>query len=142
MKGKLSLLVGGAIGYVLGTRAGREQYDKIVAQAQGLWGSPKVQDAKAQAQDFAKEKGPQVTQKVADAASGAASAAQDKVTGSSGDSSSTSSTGGSGTSGTSGGTTTGTSTGTSTSTGTTSSTGTTGTGGTTTGAKPTSPPTT
>jgi hypothetical protein len=83
MKGKLSLLVGGAIGYVLGTRAGREQYDKIVAQAQGLWGNPKVQDAKAQAQDFAKQKGPEVGQKVAGAASGAASAAQDKVGGSS-----------------------------------------------------------
>lgn len=81
MKGKLSLLVGGAIGYVLGTRAGREQYDKIVAQAQGLWGNPKVQDAKVQAQDFAKEKGPEVGRKVADAASGAASAAQDKVGG-------------------------------------------------------------
>jgi hypothetical protein len=97
MKGKLGLLVGGAIGYVLGTRAGREQYDKIIAQGQSLWGSPKVQDAKAQAQDFAREKGPEMGQKVADAASGAASAAQDKVSGSgsgtTSESSSTSSTG-------------------------------------------------
>jgi len=90
MKGKLGLLVGGAIGYVLGTRAGREQYDKIVAQGQSLMGNPKVQDAKAQAQDFAKQKGPEVGQKVADAASGAASAAQDKVSGSNSKSSSTS----------------------------------------------------
>jgi hypothetical protein len=106
MKGKLSLLVGGAIGYVLGTRAGREQYDKIVAQAQGLWGNPKVQDAKAQAQDFAKQKGPEVGQKVADAASGAASAAQDKVGGSGGkSSSSTTTTTGTSTTGATGGTT-------------------------------------
>jgi membrane protein involved in colicin uptake len=106
MKGKLSLLVGGAIGYVLGTRAGREQYDKIVAQAQGLWGNPKVQDAKAQAQDFAKQKGPEVGQKVANAASGAASAAQDKVGGGSdGKSSPSTTTTGTSTSGATGGTT-------------------------------------
>lgn len=105
MKGKLSLLVGGAVGYVLGTRAGREQYDKIVAQAQRLWGNPKVQDAKAQAQDFAKQKGPEVGQKVAGAASGAASAAQDKVGGSDGSSSSGTTTTGTSTAGATGGTT-------------------------------------
>jgi membrane protein DedA with SNARE-associated domain len=30
MKGKITLLVGGAVGYVLGTRAGRERYDRFV----------------------------------------------------------------------------------------------------------------
>lgn len=42
MKGKLGLVVGLGIGYVLGARDGRQRYDKIKAQAQQLWGSPQV----------------------------------------------------------------------------------------------------
>jgi hypothetical protein len=45
MKGKIGLVVGGAIGYVLGTRAGRERYEQIVTQARSLWDNPRVQDA-------------------------------------------------------------------------------------------------
>ncbi|SNC65581.1 hypothetical protein SAMN05445756_1368 [Kytococcus aerolatus] len=45
MKNKMLLLVGTGIGYLLGTRAGREKYDQIVDQAQKLWGDPRVQDA-------------------------------------------------------------------------------------------------
>jgi hypothetical protein len=37
MKGKIALVVGGAAGYVLGARAGRERYEQIVSQARGLW---------------------------------------------------------------------------------------------------------
>lgn len=51
MKGKIGLVVGGAVGYVLGTRAGRERYEQIVAQAQGLWQSPRVQEAASRAPD-------------------------------------------------------------------------------------------
>jgi hypothetical protein len=40
---KLSLLVGGAIGYVLGSRAGRERYETIVALARRVAGSQTVQ---------------------------------------------------------------------------------------------------
>jgi hypothetical protein len=40
---KLSLLVGGAVGYVLGTRAGRERYETIVALARRVAGSQTVQ---------------------------------------------------------------------------------------------------
>ena len=81
MKGKITLLVGGAIGYVLGARAGRERYEQIKSQAQSLWGNPKVQEKAAQAQDLAKEKGPEMGQKVAEAAAGAAAQAKDKVSG-------------------------------------------------------------
>ena len=42
MKGKIGLLVGGAVGYVLGTRAGRERYEEIVAKASALWQSSGV----------------------------------------------------------------------------------------------------
>jgi len=88
MKGKITLLAGGAIGYVLGTRAGRQRYEQIRSQAQRLWQNPKVQEKAHKAQDFAKEKAPEVQHKVADAASSAASAAKDKV-GKSSDSSDT-----------------------------------------------------
>ena len=40
---KLSLLVGGAVGYVLGAKAGRERYETIVARARRLAGSQTVQ---------------------------------------------------------------------------------------------------
>lgn len=53
MKGKIGLVVGGAVGYVLGTRAGRERYEQIVAQAQGLWQNPRVQEAASRAPEQA-----------------------------------------------------------------------------------------
>lgn len=40
---KLSLLVGAAVGYVLGARAGRERYEEIVRMARRLVGSQTVQ---------------------------------------------------------------------------------------------------
>ncbi len=76
MKGRIALLVGGAAGYVLGTKAGRERYEQIKSQAQSVWTNPKVQDKATQAQDFAKEKAPVVKDKAADAAAQAASAAK------------------------------------------------------------------
>jgi hypothetical protein len=69
MKGKITLLVGGAVGYVLGTAAGRERYEQIKSQAQGIWNNPKVQEKASQAQDLAKEKAPILKDKVAEKAS-------------------------------------------------------------------------
>lgn len=43
MRLKLGLALGGAIGYVLGTRAGRERYDQIRAKYQELKQSPQAQ---------------------------------------------------------------------------------------------------
>ncbi|HEY2166521.1 MAG TPA: hypothetical protein VGH01_05115 [Jatrophihabitantaceae bacterium] len=40
---KLSLLVGAAIGYVLGAKAGRERYEQIVAATRRFAGSQTVQ---------------------------------------------------------------------------------------------------
>ena len=40
---KLSLVVGAAIGYVLGARAGRERYEQIVSLARKIVGSQTVQ---------------------------------------------------------------------------------------------------
>ena len=73
---KLSLLIAGGIGYVLGTRAGRERYEQIKKAATRVKEDPRVQEKAAQAADLAKEKAPVVKDKVAAAASTAA----DKVT--------------------------------------------------------------
>lgn len=70
--GKVSWLAAGAVGYVLGARAGRERYDQMVAQAQRIWGDPRVQEKAAQAAEVVKEKAPEVGGQVADAARGAA----------------------------------------------------------------------
>jgi hypothetical protein len=42
---KLSFLLGGAVGYVLGARAGRERYESIVRVARRVGGSQTVQSA-------------------------------------------------------------------------------------------------
>ena len=42
---KLIFITGLGIGYVLGTRAGREKFDQMVAQARKFWESPTVQEA-------------------------------------------------------------------------------------------------
>jgi hypothetical protein len=49
--GRLGLAVGGAVGYVLGTRAGRERYDQMVAAAKQLGERPEVQRVVGQAPD-------------------------------------------------------------------------------------------
>ena len=81
MKGKITLLVGGAVGYVLGTRAGRERYEQIQAQARKVLQNPTVRQKAAQAQDFAKEKAPEMQQRFSDAAATAGAAAKDKMGG-------------------------------------------------------------
>ncbi|MGL4340128.1 MAG: YtxH domain-containing protein [Rhodoglobus sp.] len=68
MKGKILLVVGLGIGYVLGARAGREKYDKIAAVADKLWNSPPVKKKVATVEDFVKEKSPDVAEFVADGA--------------------------------------------------------------------------
>ena len=45
MSGKLWFVGGLALGYVLGTRAGREKYDELVGNARQLWQHPSVQEA-------------------------------------------------------------------------------------------------
>jgi hypothetical protein len=76
---KLGMLAAGAVGYVLGARAGRERYDQIVYQAQRLWTSPTMQRATAGAQERAREAAPVVAEKVGDAAKHAAEAAVSAV---------------------------------------------------------------
>ena len=58
MKGKILLLTGLAVGYVLGTKAGRERYEEIKTAANKLWSDPRVQKPVKQAEDFVKDKAP------------------------------------------------------------------------------------
>jgi hypothetical protein len=66
MRGRALLVVGLAVGYVLGARAGRERYEQIRSGAQKLWGDPRVQRQVKQAENFAKDKAPEVVDFVSD----------------------------------------------------------------------------
>ncbi len=74
---KLTILISGAIGYVLGSRAGRERYEQIKSMATKVKEDPRVQEKAQQAAEVAKEKAPVVKEKVA----GAADTAVSKVKG-------------------------------------------------------------
>jgi hypothetical protein len=90
---KLMLLTAGAVGYVLGTKAGRERYEQIKAGAMKLKNNPTVQQKAHDAAQAAKEHAPIVKDKVADAAAQAKSAAQDKMGSNGSDTSPTTDTG-------------------------------------------------
>ena len=79
---KLLILVAGGIGYVLGTKAGRQRYEQIRGTFVKVKDDPRVQEKAHQAADLAKEKAPVVKEKVTQAAD-AASAKVRSVTGSS-----------------------------------------------------------
>ena len=65
---KMTMLVAGGVGYVLGARAGRERYDQIAAMASRFMGNPTVQATARQAADKAKEAAPVAKDKVGDVA--------------------------------------------------------------------------
>ena len=67
--GKISLLAGGAVGYVLGARAGRERYEQIKSQAQTVWEHPKVQEHASKVQGVAKRKASEAQDKVSSSSS-------------------------------------------------------------------------
>ena len=68
MKGKILLVVGLGVGYVLGARAGRERYEEIKNAAQKFWSDPRVQKQVNQAEDFVKDKAPDVAEFLSDGA--------------------------------------------------------------------------
>jgi flagellar biosynthesis/type III secretory pathway ATPase len=78
---KLSILVVGAVGYVLGSRAGRERYEQIKRQAQKAWNRPVVQGAVDDVEQAVRSKASDVGSKVAEAASDAGTKVVHKVTG-------------------------------------------------------------
>jgi hypothetical protein len=74
---KLTVLLSGAVGYVLGARAGRERYEQIKGMATRVKEDPRVQEKAQQAADLAKEKAPVVKDKVQDVAGTAAAKVKD-----------------------------------------------------------------
>lgn len=80
---KLLLIVAGGVGYVLGTKAGRERYEQILGKFNEVKNDPRVQEKAHQAADLAKEKAPAVKEKVS-AAADSASAKVKSRTGSNG----------------------------------------------------------
>jgi hypothetical protein len=78
MQGKVAFALGAALGYVVGTRAGRPKYDRLKKQATDLWEDPRVQRTVSDAEKLAQETlaqagtalgeaGKKVTERVGDA---------------------------------------------------------------------------
>ena len=68
MKGKILFVAGLGLGYVLGTRAGREKYDQLKTAALKVWNDPRLQKQVDAAGDFVKDKAPEVAEFVTDGA--------------------------------------------------------------------------
>ncbi len=66
MKGKILFVAGLGLGYVFGTRAGREKYEELRSAALKVWNDPRVQKQVDAAQDFVKDKAPEVADFVSD----------------------------------------------------------------------------
>jgi hypothetical protein len=67
MQGKILFVAGVAVGYVFGTRRGRQGYEKLKRQAGDVWSSPRVQKTVSDAQKLAKDNIPVVGEKISDA---------------------------------------------------------------------------
>lgn len=83
MRTKAAFLIGGAVGYVFGTRAGREQFERMRTQFEKLWADPRVQskvsDVEHRASTLVKEKGPELKDKVSGAVRSATDTVRSKV---------------------------------------------------------------
>ena len=76
---KTPLLAAAAIGYVLGSRAGRERYEQIRTAARKIAGDPRVQAASHTAQDAVAAQATHAAEVAKDKVTDAASTAADKV---------------------------------------------------------------
>lgn len=77
--GKLSFLAGAALGYVLGARAGRGQYERLRTAGRKAWENPRVQDGLHKVEETVRTQVPVVADKVADVAKEKGGAAGAKV---------------------------------------------------------------
>ena len=63
---KISLLIGFAVGYVVGTAQGRAQFERITSAAQDLWERPDVKRTVKKVDDFVADKVPGLRDVVGD----------------------------------------------------------------------------
>lgn len=68
MRRRIFFIAGLAVGYVLGTKAGRQRYEQIASVADKLWGSSVVQRNVGRAEGYVKAKAPKVVDLVGDGA--------------------------------------------------------------------------
>ena len=68
MRGKILFVAGLGLGYLLGTRAGREKYDELKTAALKVWNDPREQKQVDAVEDFVKDKAPEVAEFVSDGA--------------------------------------------------------------------------
>ena len=73
----LILGIGVAIGYVLGTRDGRERYDAIKAKVTELWEDPRVAKARKDVEAYARQQAPIIRERAEAAAKAAPGVAKD-----------------------------------------------------------------
>ncbi|MDP9736271.1 hypothetical protein [Curtobacterium sp. 260] len=62
MRGKLLFVAGAALGYVLGSRAGRARYEQIKTVSGKIWNNGNVQKGVHRAEEFIQDKGPDVAE--------------------------------------------------------------------------------
>jgi hypothetical protein len=74
---KFTFLVGAAVGYLLGSAAGRQQYEKIKSTASGFWEKPQVQRLVDQAKSTIDEKTPENLKSYLKASPGSGSSGSD-----------------------------------------------------------------
>jgi hypothetical protein len=80
MMKKLMFLGAGAIGYVLGAKAGHERYEQIAQQARKLRNNPMVQEKVGQAKHAAKDAAGTAVDKAREQAGGGSSASTNTTT--------------------------------------------------------------
>lgn len=51
MRTRIAFVLGAGLGYVFGTRAGREKYEQLTRKADELWRHPKVQEQMSEAKE-------------------------------------------------------------------------------------------
>lgn len=68
----IMLGIGVVIGYVLGTRAGREKYDAMKSIVVGYWENPRVAKARTEVQAYARQQAPVIRERAETAAKDAA----------------------------------------------------------------------
>ncbi len=80
MRSKAAFIVGTGLGYVLGTRAGRQRFEKIKTVTRRAWQSPQVQarvtELEAKAADFARSEGAAIKGRVTENLRSAVSSAR------------------------------------------------------------------